>query len=279
MKRTTRFAALLTLLSVQAYGSSTYNFSDTMENDHLLSVGEGISSPSTISALGENPAGLVYNRTFKVLGELSSGNDQFSPLGYGGGFLAGNGSVGGGIVLNGSNSTANGVAASIDTLQFGIAAEFPSINLAWGFTGSFAFSGSGPTPTVGYGNSSWGLDTGVIFNPRSQTRFGITLFDVLDGIDAFAGGVSYDPTPWATFALDANYSKGPQTTVVKPGLAIHLPGFQLAAGYGARVVGDGTGWFPTGLSLGVGFPISRTFALQAYYNQLALYYAGLTISL
>lgn len=276
MARNIKAVLLLALFSTQAYA---YSSSSSGDSDHLVSVGEGISSPSAVSALSENPAGLVYSKSFSLLGEVSSGNDQFSPLGFGGGFLAGNGSVGGGIVVNGSATTQGGLSGGAGLMQFGIATELSSLNMAWGFSGSFSFATVGTAQNVGYGNSPWGLDTGVIFNPKSQTRFGVTLYNLLDGIDAVGGGVSYDPSQSATLTLDGTYSRGTQTGAVKPGMAIRLPAFQMSAGYGFRVVGDGTGWFASGFSLGLGIPFSQKFALQAYYNQLSLYYAGLTVTL
>lgn len=84
-----------TLLVASQARASTYrpSYSSISEEDHLISVGAGISSPSVTSAIGENPAGLTNNSTSKVLFEAASGNDQLNPIGFGGGFFTGNGSV------------------------------------------------------------------------------------------------------------------------------------------------------------------------------------------
>lgn len=151
--------------------------------------------------------------------------------------------------------------------------------MALGVTGSHTLSETGTVSGIGT-TSSWGLDMGAIFNPHGQSRVGITAFDVLDGVDAFGVGYSYDPTPWATLALDGIYSlQGNNAFMVKPGIGLHIMGFQMAVGYGIQVQSGASDWIPQGASLALGFPVGHGFAIQAYYNQLALYYAGLSVSL
>jgi hypothetical protein len=265
------FGSFTQCLAYDRYGS-------VREENHILSVGGGIASPSVTSALGENPAGLSNNQTSKILGQMAAGNDELNPLGYGGGFFFGNGSVGGGVALQGFNNNTNGSTGSILLLNWGLAADIPGLNIAWGFTGTRTIRKSGEVRGTGSG-TTWCVDTGIIFNPKGDSRVGFTLFQVLDDIDAVGAGWAYDLSAWATFALDATYTTTAKTTVAKPALSIQLPGFQISSGYGVRVQGDNWSWIRQGLSLGVGVPLGRTLGFQAYYNQLALYYGGLTIAL
>lgn len=239
------------------------------EDAHLLSVGAGIASPSMTSALGENPAGLVFNHRFRFLAQAATENDDFSPIGVGGGLFAGNGSVGAGLTLLGFESGSM-------VLGWGLAAEIPGLDLSWGFTGSHVIAGSGQAVAAG---SSFGLDTGILLNGKGKSRFGFTLFDVLDNIDAIGAGWAYDLSSAATFALDGAYGTGAKTIAIKPSLGIRLPGFHIASGYGFGVSGDGGNRIRDGVSLAVGIPFGKNFAIQAYYNQIARYYAGLTIAL
>jgi hypothetical protein len=248
------------------------------ETDHLLSVGGGISSPSMTSALGENPAGLIYNQSFKLLTQVASGNEQLNPLGYGAGIFAGNGSVGGGMVLQGFNNQTGTTSGNVLLLNWGLAAEFPSINMAWGFTGTRTISATGDVRGTGSG-TTWCVDTGVIFNPRGSNRIGATIYQLLDDVDAVGLGYALDPSPWATFAVDASYTTKARTTVVKPSLSFHLSKFQMSSGYGLRVQGTEWSWIRQGLSLAVGFEVTPHFSIQAYYNHLAQYLAAVTISL
>jgi hypothetical protein len=264
-----------------AYESDRYN-RRTSEDDRYLSVAGGISTPSVTSALGQNPAGLVYNNQPKVFLDVASGNDKFNPIGYGGGFFTGNGSVGGGIALQGFNSQYDNSAGNLLLLNWGLAAEFTDLNLAWGFTGTYTLANTGVGQGTGSGGTgsghAWGLDTGVIFNPHGSTRVGLTAFQVIGGVDAWGAGISYDPSPWATFTVDGIYAVNSKTTILKPALSIHVSGFALTSAYGHRFDGSGWGWMSEGLSLGVGFPLGYKWAIQGYYNQISKYFVGLTIA-
>jgi hypothetical protein len=258
--------------------ASSYSSSSGSEEDHLLSVGGGIASPSVTSALGENPAGLSNNRSFKLLGAAAAGNNKLNPLGYGGGIFFGNGSVGGGVALQGFNNNTDGASGNVLLLNWGLAADITGLNIAWGFTGTHTISRSGTVRGTGSG-TTWCIDTGLIFNPKGDSRVGVTLFQVLDEVDAIGLGWAYDLSPWATFALDGSYTTSAKTTIAKPSLYIRLPGFHISSGYGVRVQGTEWSWIRQGLSLGIGIPVNHSFTIQGYYNQLAEYYGGVTIAL
>jgi hypothetical protein len=271
-------ATILGSTNLFAYESDRYN-RRTSEDDRYLSVAGGISTPSITSALGQNPAGLIFNNQAKVLVDVASGNDNFNPLGYGGGFFTGNGSVGGGIALQGYNSQYDHSAGNLLLLNWGLAAEFTDLNLAWGFTGTYTIANTGVGQGAGTSGGAWGLDTGIIFNPHGTSRFGLTAFQVVGGVDAWGAGYSYDPSPWATFTVDGIYAVYSKTSILKPGLSIHVSGFCLTSAYGYKFDGAGWGWMSEGLSVGVGFPIGYKWAVQGYYNQISKYFIGITMTL
>jgi hypothetical protein len=245
------------------------------EGQHLLSVGAGIASPSAVTGLfSENPAGLVYNSGFSFLGQASTYNDNFKPLNAGGGLFAGNGTVGGALSLN--TTIANGATLSNSplALNWGLAAEIASLKTSFGFRGSHIF-----TSNSAYAGSTFGLDAGIIIHPKDQSRFGITAYDVNDGIDYMGAGWAYDFNPQATFAIDGTYGFTGGGASLKPGMAVNLDAFHLSSGYGFNVANGGGARIYNGVSLGVGFNAGRSLVVQLYYNQLARYYAGLTITL
>jgi hypothetical protein len=244
---------------------------DDFETGHILSTGAGISSPSVTSALGENPAGLVYNHQTKFLGALSGGNSSFNPLGVGGLFFLGNGFVGGGLGIQNYDSQGNG-AGSMRYFQYGMAAFVQGINIAFGASGSYTLLDGG-----GSGGNHWGLDLGMIYNPKGDVRLGVTAFNAIDGINAIGVGVAADVSTYATFALDASTTPQGSGRTLKPAMGIHLMDIQLNLGHGIAIDNDASSWIRRGTSFGLGFRLSPAIHLQAYYNQIAQYYAALTI--
>lgn len=242
--------------------------------DHMISVGGGIASPSKTSALGENPAGLVYNTDQRVLGALGATNSSLNPLGVGGSFFAGNGSVGGGIGLQTFTGQGNS-AGNITLLNYGLAAEIESLNVAFGAMGTYTLNQTGITTGTGSGGA-WNANLGMLYNPKGTVRVGGTLFQVVGGVGAVGAGIAADANPWATFVLDGAYDPQSKGSTLKPGLGIHMDDFQLSYGYGINIQGS-DGWIRQGSSVGLGIQLSQTVHLQGYYNQLALYYLGLSV--
>lgn len=249
---------------------------DDFEMNHTLSVGAGIASPSVTSSLFENPAGLSYNLQTKFLAEGGSTNNNFNPIGLGGLFFLGNGFVGGGIGVQTFNGQGDN-AGLLTQLDFGIAAEISSMNISFGATGSYLIQRSG-FPQGAWYNSNWSSDVGLIYNPRGEVRLGVTAFNVINGVDAIALGIAGDASSWATFVLDG--SMNPRTAtgkVLKPAMGIHLMDFQFTLGYGLPLDNGSDNWIRRYSSFGLGIRLSYNWHFQAYYNQLALYYLGLTV--
>ncbi len=270
------------IVTRRSYANYNYDNSNRTldESIHLLSVGAGISSPSLTSSLGQNPAGLFFIQQTKLLGAIGFTNSNFNPVGFGGLVFLGNGSVGGGLGIQTFNGVGNN-AGSIVLLDFGLAAEIPSLNLSIGATGSYLSGSSGTVLAPGGAYGPLGLDLGILYNPRGDVHFGLTTFQVQAGIEAIAAGLSAEATQWATFAVDGAIDpKGWGGTTLKPAMGIHLSDFQISFGYGFALDNAAIpNWIRRGGSLAVGFKINWQVHVQAYYNELALYYFGLTVNL
>jgi hypothetical protein len=153
------------------------------------------------------------------------------------------------------------------------------LNLAFGVTGAYFLSQNGGVTSQPGNEKNSGVNIGAIFNPRGSTRVGVTAFQVLNNVDAVGVGIAADASSWATFALDGAANTKMNGKVIKPGMEIHLMDFQFAVGYGISLDSYSSAWIPDNTSFGVGIRFSSTIHLQAYYNQLALYYLGLTVKM
>jgi hypothetical protein len=220
----------------------------------LLSVGGGIAAPSGTTALEENPAGLAGQLRPRILAHSSSPHDALDERSYGTDFLTGNRSVGVGI----------GAHRRSDA----------KLDVAWGLAATLGSSTSLGISGVGTG----GLNAGLILGARGGSRIGLAAFGLTGGVDALGAGWATELGSSATFAVDGSYSPDSKGSVVKPALGVRVSSLQLAVGYGIRVSEDGGAGIARGLSLGLGIPLGRNFALEGYYNQLARYYAGLSIA-
>ncbi len=228
---------------------------------NLLSIGAGIASPSVTSALGENPAGLVSNETPKLLGVISTENNSWDPLGYGGFFFTGNGAVGAGIGVQNYSGAASGSA-----LQFGVAAEITQIATTIGASGSYALSNGV--------SDRFGADLGLQFNSRGPFKVGLAAFNVNGGVDSFGAGLSYDANTNARIVIDGSVNNDFKGLRLKPALGITVQKFQITYGYGIDVSKDATSFIRTGSALGLGYEFAQSFQLQGYYNQIAKYYVA-----
>jgi hypothetical protein len=252
---------------------------DDFETGHILSIGGGVSSPSVTSSLGENPAGLAYNHQTKLLGALAGANSSFNPMGTGGLFFLGNGYVGGGLgVQSFSSQRSDNNTSSITLFTYGIAAYITGLNISFGASGSYAFQGGGNAGGTG-ASTPWGLDLGLIYNPKGEVRFGASAFNVVNGVNTIGVGIAADASTYATFALDATADQNINGKTIKPAMGIHLMDFQFTLGYGVRLDEVASNWIRQGGSFGLGLRLTPMIHLQGYYNHIAQYYGALTIRL
>ncbi len=239
------------------------------EVNHSLSIGGGISSPSITSALVENPAGLGHNRRFNLLASAVSDDDDHDHVGLGGHLYLGNGSIGAGLGLQ--NYSTTGGRTDHKIFNYGAGLIVDPLDIA---IGAAAATRLGDSSTAAFSTN-----VGALFNPRGTTRLGFTAFDINHQFNQWGAGIASDIDPAATFAVDFSTNKGRRAKTIKPSLGIHLADLQLVAGYGIKLDDDAGSWIRRGSSFGIGLKLTRNALLQAYYNQLSLFYAALRLEL
>ena len=237
------------------------------EGAHLLSVGAGISTPSLYSALLENPAGLVFNREYRVAAAVTSPNSTLNPIrGQIAGFT-GNGQLGGGVSLENYNSQNPG---EIVNLHYGMAAIIDQFNFSVGVSGTYCFQNV--DNAFGEGVSSINnFNLGFLFDPYGFMRIGIVGYQLVGGAQAIGGGFSYLANPFATLTLDAASNTKFEGATLKPGVALETHDVQLSVGYGIRLDERAPSWLRKGVSIGLGLTFDNALYAQVYYNQFNLY--------
>ena len=273
-KNSTTLIFTFLFLSSSPVSQASYFNSEFGDASHSLSQSGGVSSPSRTSSLNENPAGLIFQTRSEILGAVASSSTQLSPLGGMGAFFAGNGAAGGGLSVQSFNAQGSTVD-QLTLLRYGLATDIPQLNLSLGATGTHVLKNRGVTQGAGT-DRDWDTDVGILINPNGSVRVGLALYQILSGIQAIGVGISADPNPNATLAIDASMTPQTRGKVIKPSLGIHLDQFQISYGYGIRVDSDDTpSWIRSGSTFGVGVQLGYSFHLQFYYNQMAQYFFGL----
>jgi len=260
------------LLFLSTTGAFTFSWNSQASYQNNISGAGGIVSPSGVTALGENPAGLVYNKKTILSTGVTRGTSS-STFGYGGGIFTGNGDVGGGVSLTGFNSH-SGSPGNVLLLNYGIGINLSGGDFAFGVTGTTTLLEKGEIEGTGT-STTWCADAGIIINPNGRNQWGISVFQLL--ADVIAVGVGYGTRVGqnATFVVDTVYTKPSSTYLVKPGIKAHWSSFQLELSYGQRVLGSGWTWISSGPTVGAGLSVGNNLALTGYINHIAKVYVGL----
>ena len=80
-------------------------------------------------------------------------------------------------------------------------------------------------------------------------------------------------------AVDGTTDSSGNGFTVKPALHVASGDLELMVGYGIRVDEKAGSWMRTETSVGIGYSFSSGAHLQAYYNQLAEYFVGISVSI
>jgi len=235
------------------------------EENSMISNGQGVSSPCFWDGLsGENPAGLVLNRSLKFQGGLASFDDHFSELRGSGGVLVGNGLLGAGLEYS---QFSEGPAPDGDgQINWGIA----------GRIGPWSLGVSGHHYTEG-GDGTF--DIGALGFVTSNLRWGFQVPDFTHGLHIVAAGLSYSVVPSLDFVVDAAYHLQNENGTIKPGISIHSRMLQLTAAYGFHLTGQGDVWLKRKFTGGLGLELSRNVLLSYEYRGLPEHRLGLTLRL
>jgi hypothetical protein len=246
---------------------------DALEEEHLMSIGSGISAPALTSSTFGNPSGLVYNNTTKLVGSLATGFGNESILGNSFRLVTGNAFVGGALGIETYNNTAD-EGGSLTYVNFGLGTYVEAINLAFGISGNYRLAARGTVPGP-YAEKTWAGNIGLLYNPFGAFRAGLTLFGANRDLEAMGAGVALSLNKYSVISFDAATTKQGNGLVVKPALGINASPFQLTYGYGVQIDKDNYNPAITaGNTIGLGFVFTPSLRLEAYYNQNALYYLG-----
>lgn len=262
-------------LSVKVEGLSS------CERQHLLSLGAGFATPSISTTFGENPAGLIYNRSLNLLASVVQTDSNNSSRHTDIATTLGNGKLGGGVFYQdredavGTTVVNQGVRTKI--LSLGTAALVKSAESAIGIrynkiVGQRWFgSVTNPLP-------SGTLDIGWIANAKGNFRAGFNIFDVFSGNRVYGAGIATFFGSNGAFALDGSVKQDGSGGVIRPALGWAYSVFQFGLGYGTNVSGDGQrAWIPTGTNLSLGVMLGKTFQIVYHSRRIEHQYLGISI--
>jgi hypothetical protein len=247
-------------VSIILLATNSFAASGSMGTKHEISAAQGGSSPSDISALFQNPAGLSYNSKFAIDLMGFSNSTSFNPLQAGVGVYSGNGMFGFGLAATATPSNFSNTTSLKGGLGYSFGGRF-----ALGVSGSYATTGGAFDATIG-----------ALINSHHAFRVGLAAIGVLNGIDAYGLGLAFDLNQNATIVFDATSNPGFTNINGDPALLINLNMFQLTGGYAFALRGSPGG---TGAHGGLGVKFSEKLALHGYYAQLNQIWFDLKISL
>jgi len=246
---------------VRAFGDEM-DPSEVSEEHYVVANGQGISSPSFSDGLfGQNPAGLVLNRSLKL--KINGNVGTFEPLSLPRGtytsasLLVGNGILGAGV---------SGGGRPYDSLDWGIAGRVPAIFSTFGLSSHTEF---GVTPSL------W--DTGVLFEPFDAIRVGFMVPHINLSLDSFAGGITYLYNSYFDAVVDIDYDSKYSLGVLKPGITFRNDYVEATAAYGLRYLGKDDALLYSGLSVGIGLKVIEPLLVSYEYGGLVTHRLGVTL--
>lgn len=248
----------------QAWAASGFR-----EDDHVISNGQGVSSPSFWDGLnGENPAGLSYNQTFKLQAGMAGYGNDLDVLRPSGALLVGNGMLGAGIEY----AQYNGGALNSGNAQinWGISGYWTTISTAVGLSGHHATGSSGGS-----------YDLGALIDLSKRLRLGLMLPGFTNGLSVIAGGLTYGMTSSVDLVVDGAIAvSGTKGIRIKPGINVDADWLHLTFAYAPDMAGGTAATFlREGISAGVGTRLARFLLLSYEYQGLADHRLGLTLKL
>ncbi|MBL7716126.1 MAG: hypothetical protein JNL01_11735 [Bdellovibrionales bacterium] len=258
---------------------------------HTLMTGLGVAHPSATTAIGTNPAGLIYNNGMRLSHTSAIDDTRSGVIGQQGLLVGGNGFFGAALGISDYENLAADKSGfpsvGVGTLaQAGWAGHIQKSRFAFGMsivaplTGSRMIVNSGSStvnqPLPSYSDRGASVNAGVIFDPMGSTRFGFTAYQFGDKFESFGLGFAHDMLDNFTFVVDISYSKASKTAEVVPGINFSTPYFSLAAAYGSKFMGEGWGYARDGFSGGIGFTMLKELSITASYHQVQAFTLGLT---
>lgn len=258
---------------------------------HTLMAGGGIAHPSATTAIGTNPAGLIYNTGMRLSHGSAIDDSRSGTIGQQGLLLGGNSFFGAAVGISDYQNTAadpNGFSTvgSGTLFQGGWAGHIQKSRLAFGMslvapiTGGRIVQNSGSStanqPAPSFTNQGAAVNAGVIFDPFGSTRFGFSLLGMSGGIETIGFGLAFDIVDNVSLVGDLIYSKSSKSMDVIPGLNFSTQYFSLSANYGSRMMGDGWTYGREGFGGGIGFTAMKELSVTVQYHQIQKFMVELT---
>lgn len=230
---------------------------------HDLSVSAGFASPSSSTAIFQNPAGLLWNYRTSVDLAASSSSSSFQSPTLAGGIFSGNGSLGGGLLLKHSTAT-----SGTNLIDGGFA-----INL-----GPSAF---GLGATINPSTSTLSLNAGALIASSNSFRLGATVNSLTSSDREFGIGLSYDNTSSLALVTDATLNSSFGSLCLMPGILFRgsSASFTVAYGFSANSSNASTREISDGFTAGLAYQFASEMHLSSYYKQINEFYVELSIGL
>jgi hypothetical protein len=246
-------------------------------NPYLLSTGGGVAAPSMNGAVGENPAGLIYNRRVGVLGYVATTKNHPELLANGFAFQGGNGLAAASVGIQNVNN-ATDENGNITSFTIGMSTYAEQMNVAFGLTGAYRFKKQGKAidPKM---DSTWGADLGMLYNPYGAVQLGASLYGLSEGLTAASVGAAAHINSVSKISIDASVNNAGRGLTVKPGIAVQAKSLSLSYAYGMQVDESAASGITRGNTLGLGYNFTPAFRMTGYFNHYATYYMGANIDL
>lgn len=262
-KLSSRIRWSLGVLGVLAGSVDLVEARPSPEDQYMIANGQGVSSPSFWEGIkGQNPSGLVNNQRIKFQGAGAFFSDSLNQARASGGVLAGLGPLGMGLEYSqfGSTPYASGTSA----VNWGLAAELRSLDLAIGVSGNHV--GRNASYTVG-----------LAYQPVNGFRLALMAPQVNQNPKVFGGGITLEIDPAIDLVMDAALDTRDSAIMLKPGLTLHADRFHVSGAYGHRHRGTSDPLLTAGLSAAVGLKVSEHILLEYSYQGLSRHLLGLTL--
>ncbi len=257
----------------QYYLSLKIKSKSKCESHHMLSNGSGVVSPSTLATIGENPAGLAYNRQFKI---NASAREQSRGSQWEGSFASagGNGIFGLGASLHQYSNSLNNASSQLYSIGAG---NFLS-KLKSSIGGSFRFNMNDRwRNTTVYPEMKSKYTVGSLINSTGNQRLGVVGHDIGTDDEFYSAGVSTDLNRSLFFVVDASAKSQFQKGVIKPALNFNWGNAQLSLGWNQPIASPLSDWTQSHFTFGLGI-WEDDVKIVIYFNRVELYYIGLTVS-
>ncbi len=215
---------LISLFTLLLVPSLTFAAGGARNDDNLIAVGQGISSPTLTTTVNfssgythESPIGTIYQNSFRVTGEYDTSNDNDS---------------------SGNRNSGSGAELGYGTGHAGLAAGYYKRNCNncdGKFAGAAAVAGDAVGAGLRYEKDI--LTIGLLFNPNGMHRFGL-IGEVNDSggsgakVTTYGAGYAHVGNNW-TFAIDAskrNYENSAtyaDRMMITPGVSVRADFLQL----------------------------------------------------